>query len=90
MVRKQFFIDEAQEAKLESIAAEQGVSQAQLVRLAIERLITEREQLARASDWQAALALMEARAALGPSLEQRSRVWRREEVYEHDPSRRAR
>lgn len=55
MIRKQFFIDRAQSRRLKARAVELGVSEAELVRQGIERVLDEAEDRS-VHAWKAGLA----------------------------------
>jgi hypothetical protein len=88
MVRKQIYIEKRQKARLKQAAKARGVSEAELVRWAID------QQLAAAGKglprdpaaWERALALMRSLQAQGP-LPKQGRRWTRDEAYEERESR---
>jgi hypothetical protein len=53
MIRKQFFIDREASARLKRAAAARGVSEAELIREGLERVVGETENAA--ADWKAKL-----------------------------------
>ncbi|MCL6642584.1 MAG: ribbon-helix-helix domain-containing protein [Candidatus Bipolaricaulota bacterium] len=53
MIRTQIYLDESQKQALKHLSAEQGVSVAELIRLAIDRLLA--EERSRTADFEAAL-----------------------------------
>ena len=80
MVRKQFYIDEDLESALEEYSAESGLTQAALVRTALERFLRDvREEAARAEAWERVVAGMDEAAVL-PS-RPGGRMWKREDAY---------
>jgi len=82
MIRKQVYIEPRQEARLKSLAARLGLSEAELIRRAIDRLFSAEWTWGRAlhpGAWERARALREAWISNG---EARSTVrWTREELY---------
>ncbi len=88
MVRKQIYIEKRQKARLKQVAKARGVSEAEIVRQAID------QQLAASGKsfphdpaaWQRALALMRALQAQGP-LPKLGTRWTRDELYEEGESR---
>ncbi|HMO58876.1 MAG TPA: CopG family transcriptional regulator [Roseiflexaceae bacterium] len=80
-VRKQIYLDPAQESMLKRIAGATGVSEAEIIRQAIDRhlqhvLPPRRDRRA----WAAERAYLAELVALGPVAGSRS--WRREDLYE--------
>jgi hypothetical protein len=88
MVRKQIYIKKRQKAQLQRAAKTHGMSEAELIRQAIDqRLAGGTKGLPRDPEaWQRALALMRSLQAQGP-LPNRSRKWTRDELYEERESR---
>lgn len=88
MVRKQIYIDRHQKAQLKRAAKARGVSEAELIRQAIDQKLaggtkgTPRDPEA----WARAVALMRSLQAQGP-LPSRRRTWTRDELYEERESR---
>jgi hypothetical protein len=88
MVRKQFYIQKRQDALLKSLARARGLSEAEIIRQAIEReLAGEPAQPARSD-----LSAMEDFTLLAVSkraqgLKAKSFLWNREEIYEERESR---
>lgn len=88
MVRKQIYIEKRQKARLKQAAKARGVSEAEIVRQAID------QQLAASGKgwphapgaWDRALALMRSLQAQGP-LPKPGRRWTRDELYEARESR---
>lgn len=81
MIRKQIYIDPAQEALLKQRAQELGVSEAELIRRCLDDI--ERQAIGISVDhraWEEELAFMQARAQAIPSRQGR-RQWTREELY---------
>ncbi len=84
MVRKQIYIERRQEARLKRLARQQGVSEAEIIRRALDRELESgsRSSLRRNPDaWKEALAFMESRRRLAVP-EQEPYRWRREDAYE--------
>jgi hypothetical protein len=83
MVRKQIFIERRQQVQLQRAARSRGLSEAELIRQAIDQhLAGGAQRLPRDPEaWQRALALMRSLQAEGP-LPDRSRNWTRDELYE--------
>ncbi len=84
MVRKQIYIERRQEARLKRLAKKRGVSEAEIIRQALERELNAPSNSGLARDheaWEKALELMRGLRAKGPDLEQR-RDWKREDAYE--------
>lgn len=89
MVRKQIYIAKHQDAQLKRLAKARGVSEAEIIREAIEHRLNNRFQRAPHLDVEAgekALAFMRALHAMGPLPNQR-RTWKREDAYEERLSR---
>ncbi|MDR7551051.1 MAG: hypothetical protein QN131_14130 [Armatimonadota bacterium] len=81
MVRKQIYIEPRQEALLKRRARELGVSEAELIRRAIEQAgLAAVPQLPDRQAWEEELAFLRQRARLQELGRQRS--WTREELYE--------
>ena len=84
MVRKQVYIEGRQEALLKRMAQTQGVSEAELIRLAIDRQmngVLTRSMPADRAAWEQAHHFMLALRARGP-LASQARSWKREDLYE--------
>lgn len=82
MVRKQVYIERAQERLLKKLARELGVSEAELVRRGIET-IARRSALTFAPDrlaWEEELKFMRDRTEI--TVPQTGRQWTREELYD--------
>jgi hypothetical protein len=81
MVRKQVYIEPRQEQMLKEAAAETGMTEAEIVRRAIDLWVESEEKRHRAQEaWKKARALIEERIAEGPV--PGGRTWTREELYE--------
>ena len=92
MVRKQVYLKKRQAILLKRQARRRGISEAQLIREAIEQQIEQtpaRLSLPNSKAWGRAHALMLALRAEGP-LPNRPRRWTREELYEERLNRYAR
>ncbi len=91
MVRKQIYIDKRQKAQIKRAAKARGVSEAELIRQAIDQqLAGNAKGLPRDPEaWARAIALMRSLQAQGP-LPNRRRTWTREELYEERESRHGR
>lgn len=90
LVRKQIYIKKTQDAALKRRAKIQGVSEAELIRQAIDRHLAQAaatKPLRPDQDaWEAALKFMKELHALGP-LPHQGRTWIREDAYEERMSR---
>jgi hypothetical protein len=85
MVRKQLYIDESQERLLKARAAAQGVSEAELMRLALDALLSDASgSAARDARWRQLMALSEERRRTLPAS---TRAWNRDEIHERIPGR---
>jgi hypothetical protein len=84
MVRKQIYIEPRQEILLRQMAKRRSVSEAELIRLAIDRQLGNGELQPLPSDpvaWEQAYQFMMELRALGP-IEGQARAWKRQELYE--------
>ena len=80
-IRKQLYNEPAQEAKLKRLAEAAGQSEAEVVRSALDRYVTDvRAPLPDGGAWEAILSFIEARAALAPV--ESKRTWTREELHD--------
>lgn len=89
MVRKQIYIERRQEARLKRLARQRGVSEAEIIRRALDREleIGSTSNVGHSPDaWKQAVEFMESLRAQGPAPEQR-RDWKREDAYEERLSR---
>ncbi len=88
MVRKQIYIQKRQKAQLKRAARARGLSEAELIRQAIDRqLVSSVKGLPHdPAAWERAMALMRSLQALGP-IPNRRRAWTREDLYEERESR---
>jgi hypothetical protein len=80
MVRKQLYIDDEQEAALKQYAKERGVTEAELVRDALDRYLAEIAREEADAAWARIMDLSERQAAKGPVPGKRD--WTREEIYD--------
>jgi hypothetical protein len=81
MVRKQVYIEPQQEAQLKQRAAETGMSEAEIIRRAIDSWLKDEARRLRAEQaWGKARALMEERYTQGPA--PGGRTWTRDELYD--------
>ena len=81
MIRKQIYLDPAQDALLKQRARELGVSEAELIRRCLDAMA--RQAVTIAVDqraWDEELAFLQTRAHTVPS-RQGQRTWTREELY---------
>ena len=80
MVRKQVYIEPQQEEHLKQRAAETGMSEAEIIRRAIDWWLKDEVRRHRAEQaWEKARALMEDRYAQGPV--PGGRTWTRDKLY---------
>ena len=89
MVRKQIYIEGRQEAKLKRVAKKRGLSEAEVIRQALDRELSAIGGLLPPRDpeaWQQALQFMRSLREKGPLPEQR-RDWKRDDLYEERLSR---
>jgi hypothetical protein len=83
MVRKQFYIHKRQHILLRRLSQARGVSEAEIVRQAIEREATGGSSLPTPPDhtaWEEIIGFVEARKALG-SKDDKPYQWNREDAY---------
>lgn len=81
MVRKQIYIEHQQEELLKRRAKELGITEAELVRRAIDQIADAQATSARKlKAWQEAKAVMEERLRM--DVPQTGRTWTRDELYE--------
>jgi hypothetical protein len=88
MVRKQFYIHKRQHILLRRLSQARGVSEAEIVRQAIEREATGVSPQAPLPDraaWEEILEFVDARKALGPDSEPYQ--WDRQDAYQERESR---
>ena len=82
MIRKQFYIHKRHQILLKKLAQTKGVSEAEIIRQAIEREAAGNQRQAATSDrnaWEEILATVEARKSLG--LQARPYAWERQDAY---------
>ena len=81
MVRKQIYIEPQQEEQLKQRAAETGMSEAEIIRRAIDWWLKDEVRRLRAEQaWEQARALMEERYGEGPV--PGGRTWTRDGLYD--------
>ena len=83
MVRKQIYLEERQEARLKRVARARGISEAEVIRQAIDRQVGRVPVEAGGGDpaaWERALRFMRSLAARARKGAQR-RDWKREDAY---------
>jgi len=88
MVRKQFYIHKRQHILLRRLSQARGVSEAEIVRQAIEREVTGaslQSSLPDRAAWEEIMDFVAARKALGPDGEPYH--WNRQDAYEERESR---
>jgi hypothetical protein len=84
MVRKQIYIQKSQEDRLKRIAEARGVSEAEIIRRALEnelRLMNIYRPAYDQEAWKRVVAFWEELDKRGP-VEPRPRAWKREDLYE--------
>jgi hypothetical protein len=91
LVRKQIYIEKRQQAQLKRTAKARGVSEAELIRQAIDRQLAGAPQALpnNPEAWERALSLMRSLQRQGP-IPDRRRRWTREDIYEERENRHAR
>jgi hypothetical protein len=83
MVRKQFYIHQRQQALLKQLSQARGVSEAEIVRQAIEREAvgeSSRPPLPDRAAWEKVVRFVESRIALGS--DGKPYRWKRQDVYD--------
>ena len=93
MVRKQIYLEERQEARLKRVARARGISEAEVIRQAIDRQVGGASVDAGGGDptvWEIALRFMRSLAARARKGRQRRRNWKREDAYAERLSRHGR
>jgi hypothetical protein len=88
MVRKQFYIHKRQHILLKRLSQARGISEAEIVRQAIEREATgvsPQSPLPDRAAWEEIMDFVEARKALGPGGEPYQ--WNRQDAYQERESR---
>ena len=89
MVRKQFYIHKRQQLLLRRLSQARGVSEAEIVRQAIEREVTGAPPPSAPPDrsaWEEIMSFVQARKTLGPDSGEPYR-WNRKDAYEERESR---
>jgi hypothetical protein len=89
MVRKQIYIQKSQEERLKKLAEARGISEAEIIRQALEKEMRFSSVYRPAYDpeaWKRLVAFWEELDKRGP-VEPRPRDWTREELYEERMSR---
>ncbi len=92
MVRKQIYLEERQEARLKRIARGRGISEAEVIRQAIDRQVMGVSVATGRGDpavWENALRFMRSLAAR-PRKGRQGRTWKREDAYAERLSRHGR
>jgi len=84
MIRKQFYIDKLHEQKLKRLAGERGVTEAEIIREAIDRIEPSPLRTHRVPDPDAARELIESMREMArrPIQSAPGRRWTRDELYE--------
>lgn len=83
MVRKQIYIQKSQEERLKKVAESRGVSEAEIIRRALENELRQGSAYRPAYDaeaWKQIVAFWEELDTRGP-VEPRPRDWKREDLY---------
>jgi hypothetical protein len=80
MVRKQVYITKEQDKKLKLAARQQGITEAALVRLGIDRALADDGANKREEAWERLFAFMEQRARM--KVPQEPRTWTRDDLYD--------
>ncbi|SRR6266542_6495117 len=84
MIRKQIYIQKSQEERLKKVAEARGVSEAEIIRRALEnelRMISVYRPAYDQESWKRVIAFWEELDKRGP-VEQRPRDWKRDDLYE--------
>ena len=85
MVRKQIYIEPRQEKLLKLAAAGTGMTEAEIIRQAIDLWMDTKEKKLHAQEaWKEARAFIEERMAQGP--QPGGRAWTRDELHEDSPN----
>lgn len=83
MIRKQIYIEPEQEAQLKQVARQLGLSEAEVIRRAIDLHLLELRNPQQASKlWEEEVAFMRSRIGLAPA--GGKRTWQREDAYDED------
>ncbi len=81
MIRKQVYLESRQDASIKKLAEEAHVTEAEIIRRAVDLLLAEAQRQRRAqAAWEEALALMESRAAQSHQ-GAAARSWTRADLY---------
>jgi len=83
MIRKQVYLKPQQDVQIKQLAQERGITEAEIIRKAVDLLLAEirRQQRAQVA-WNEARALMEARAEYAVSSDlDAERAWTRDDLY---------
>lgn len=83
MVRKQLYIDDTQDQALAAEAERLGVTQAEIVRRAIDAWLSDTLRESRRQAWEEAREIMRGIRAKGP-VEPLAHKWERGELHERD------
>ena len=92
MVRKQIYLEERQQARLKRVARARGISEAEVIRQAIDRQVSGVSVDPGGGDpavWESALRFMRSLAAR-PRKGRQGRTWKREDAYAERLSRHGR
>lgn len=83
MIRKQVYLEPRQELQIKQLARERGTTEADIIRTAVDLLLSEAQRQQRAQvAWEEAHALMETRASYAVEPTQtEERAWTRDELY---------
>jgi hypothetical protein len=80
-IRKQIYLEAEQDAALKRLSEDNGISEAEFIRQAIDQRIQEIERRKRAmAAWEEEKAFIKERMKLGPV--PRKRTWKREDLYD--------
>jgi hypothetical protein len=84
MVRKQLYLRKDQDRRLKRVAERMGLAEAEYVRIALDRALSEQAEPSRAtrdpSAWDEIMTFLRARHAQGPL--PGTRDWKREDIYD--------
>lgn len=81
MIRKQIYIESAQERRLKQLAAATGLTEAEIIRRALDQqLLSLRISQPNLSAWEQELAFIDSLIEQGPLPGRRS--WRRDDLYD--------
>ena len=79
-VRKQIYLDHSQDKRLKQLASSSGVSEAEVIRQALDQYAIAQPLRRDLKAWQAEAAFIEGLIALGPVSAERT--WKREDLYD--------